>query len=205
MALFGVTLPDTARLRLDAGAPELRLEELALDRGARAGPSGAPARPQRRGGGLRDRRSRKRRGAHLRPQRGARLRRWRSSGGGWTAAWRLRRAVGLPADRGDEAFRLVNDEGDGLPGLTADVYGAYLVISVPGKGLLPLGRLLARGGAGRVGRERGLPLERGGGEGAGQRSPGPLGQGGVRRREPPAKLVVRELGRALRGAPAGAR
>ena len=28
MPLFGVNLPDTARLRLDAGAPELRLEEL---------------------------------------------------------------------------------------------------------------------------------------------------------------------------------
>src|SRR6185436_16706310 len=32
MALLGIALPDTARLRLDAGAPELRLEELALER-----------------------------------------------------------------------------------------------------------------------------------------------------------------------------
>ena len=30
MALHGITLPETARLRLDSGAPELRLEELAL-------------------------------------------------------------------------------------------------------------------------------------------------------------------------------
>ena len=42
----------------------------------------------------------------------------------------------------DEAFRLVNAEGDGLPGFTADVYGAFVVISVPARGLLPLGRLL---------------------------------------------------------------
>ena len=30
MALFGINLPETARLRLDSGAPELRVEELAL-------------------------------------------------------------------------------------------------------------------------------------------------------------------------------
>ncbi len=99
----------------------------------------------------------------------------------------LRRAVGLPGP-GDEAYRLVNNEGDGLPGLTADVYGPYVVVSVPGKGLLPVGRLLAEAalaeqvGKGAVVKVRGKdPQDRSAKEEI-------VGD------EPPAKLVVHELG-----------
>ena len=39
----------------------------------------------------------------------------------------LRRRLGLP-DAATDAFRLINSEGDGLPGLTVDVYGDALVV-----------------------------------------------------------------------------
>lgn len=57
------------------------------------------------------------------------------------AAARLRRGLGLVD--GVSAYRLVNAEGDGLPGLVADVYGAFAVVSAASRGLLPYARLLA--------------------------------------------------------------
>ena len=141
MALFGITLPETARLRLVAGAPELRLPELETDRDIE------PGRPVR----LLDRTSEVVASGIADPENGVvRIfargevrafdldffrQRVRASLG-------LRRAAGLVAP--GEAYRLVNAEGDGLPGLTADVYGSFLVTCVPARGLLPLGRLLCQ-------------------------------------------------------------
>ena len=51
-------------------------------------------------------------------------------------AWKLRREVG-PASREDtQIFRLINAEGDGLPGLIADYYDGALVIQMHSLGML---------------------------------------------------------------------
>jgi 23S rRNA (cytosine1962-C5)-methyltransferase len=187
MPLFGVNLPDTARLRLDAGAPELRVEELQLGKELEPG---RPVRLLDRGAGvvacgIAD------------PENGMLRIFSRSEVKAFDLEFfrrrverslALRRAVGLPGP-GDEAFRLVNNEGDELPGLTADAYGPYVVVSVPGKGLLPVGRLLAEaavaagpGWRGAVVKVRGKdPQDRSAKEEF-------VGE------EPPAKLVVHELG-----------
>jgi 23S rRNA (cytosine1962-C5)-methyltransferase len=57
------------------------------------------------------------------------------------AALALRRALGLVD--GVSSYRLVNGEGDGLPGLWVDIYGSFAVLSAASSGLLPLARLLA--------------------------------------------------------------
>jgi 23S rRNA (cytosine1962-C5)-methyltransferase len=44
------------------------------------------------------------------------------------SAWRLRRALGLIDSTETDAFRLVNGEGDGLPGLIVDLYGEVAVL-----------------------------------------------------------------------------
>jgi 23S rRNA (cytosine1962-C5)-methyltransferase len=104
------------------------------------------------------------------------------------AAWGLRRALGL-AD-GVSAYRLVNGEGDGLPGLWTDVYGPYAVISVASGGLLPLARLLADAVLAAGGDEvRGTVIK--------VRSKDPQDRSlkdEVVGERPPAKLVVHELG-----------
>jgi 23S rRNA (cytosine1962-C5)-methyltransferase len=58
------------------------------------------------------------------------------------AAFATRRTLGL-AD-GESAYRLVNGEGDGLSGLSADVYGPYAVVTALSRGLLGHARLLAQ-------------------------------------------------------------
>lgn len=50
------------------------------------------------------------------------------------AALRLRQSVGLPAADTD-CYRLVNAEGDGLPGLVVDVYGPAIVVQFTGNAL----------------------------------------------------------------------
>src|SRR5204862_6312087 len=57
------------------------------------------------------------------------------------AALALRRTLGLVD--GVSAYRLINGEGDGLPGLWVDVYGSFAVLSTASGGLVPLARLLA--------------------------------------------------------------
>jgi len=54
----------------------------------------------------------------------------------------LRQTLGLTG-RGDCAYRLVNAEGDGLSGLSLDVYGAFGVVSALSRGLSGHARLLA--------------------------------------------------------------
>jgi 23S rRNA (cytosine1962-C5)-methyltransferase len=194
MALLGIALPDTARLRLDAGAPELRLEELALERELEPG---RPVRLIDRGAGVVA-------AGVADPENGV-LRVWaRQDTRGFDAAFfrgRLeqainrRRAAGVIAAKAapDEAYRLVNEGGDGLPGLTADVYGAFLVICVPGKGLLPFGRLLGEAALALAEREQ-LPFR---GVVVKVRGKDPQDRSAkeeVIGEAPPAKLVVKELG-----------
>lgn len=50
------------------------------------------------------------------------------------AALNLRKRLGLPAADTD-AYRLVNAEGDGLPGLVVDVYGSSVVLQITSKGM----------------------------------------------------------------------
>jgi 23S rRNA (cytosine1962-C5)-methyltransferase len=144
MALHGITLPETAKLRLDAGAPELRIDELALPRDLE------PGRPIR----LIDRNAEVVACGVADPENGLVRIFVRHEVRGFDAEFfrqrlstslALRQAVGLGAagtQGSEEAWRLINGEGDGLPGLTADVYGTFLVVSVPSRGLLPLGRVL---------------------------------------------------------------
>jgi 23S rRNA (cytosine1962-C5)-methyltransferase len=118
-------------------------------------------------------------------------------------ALELRRALGLAARAGasegtaaplaaaqrSTAYRLLNAEGDGLPGFAADVYGDFVVLYAYSRGLLAPGRVLARAlldAAGPCGvvlkvRSRSGPR------------PGKVRQE-VIGAEPPAKLVVEELG-----------
>jgi 23S rRNA (cytosine1962-C5)-methyltransferase len=60
---------------------------------------------------------------------------------------RLERALALRArfglDRKRTVHRLLNGAGDGLPGITADVYGEHAVLYAYSRGLFPLGRSVA--------------------------------------------------------------
>jgi 23S rRNA (cytosine1962-C5)-methyltransferase len=52
----------------------------------------------------------------------------------------LRRALGFTSE---SAYRLINAEGDELPGFSVDRFGEYAVICAPSRPLLPFARLLA--------------------------------------------------------------
>jgi 23S rRNA (cytosine1962-C5)-methyltransferase len=58
----------------------------------------------------------------------------------WTDAFRrahaLRTALGLTASPATNAYRLVNGEGDGLPGLIVDVYGSAAIIQCHSAGMV---------------------------------------------------------------------
>jgi len=101
----------------------------------------------------------------------------------------LRRMLGL-CD-GDSAYRLVNAEGDGLPGFSVDVFGAHAVVSAPSRALLPYARLLAEAtltGAGDAGLRGAVIKVRS--KDAQDRSNKDLVVG----EKPPEKYVVKELG-----------
>jgi len=105
----------------------------------------------------------------------------------------LRRTLGL-AD-GESAYRLVNGEGDGLSGLSADIYGAYAVVTALSRGLLGHARLLAQAALHAL-PEAGLPLRgavlkarlKGTGNTPERAKDNVVGEA------PPDKLVVRERG-----------
>jgi 23S rRNA (cytosine1962-C5)-methyltransferase len=105
----------------------------------------------------------------------------------------LRRTLGL-AD-GESAYRLVNGEGDGLSGLTVDVYGAYAVVTALSRGLLGHARLLAQVALQAL-PEAGLPLRgavlkarlKGTGNTPERAKDDVVGEA------PPEKLIVREAG-----------
>lgn len=105
----------------------------------------------------------------------------------------LRRTLGL-AD-GESAYRLFNGEGDGLGGLTADVYGPYAVVQALSRGLVGHARLLAQAALALL-PEAGLPLRgavlktrlKGSGNTPERAKDDVIGEA------PPDKLIVRELG-----------
>lgn len=104
-----------------------------------------------------------------------------------------RRTLGL-AD-GESAYRLFNGEGDGLSGLTVDVYGAYAVVTGLSRGLVGHARSLAQAALKSL-PEVGLPLRgavlktrlKGTGNTPERAKDDVIGE------EPPEKLIVRELG-----------
>ena len=137
---FGVTLPDGAGARLAAGAPVLPLDGLTGASGCEPGrqvrlldPSG-----QAVASGIAD------------PENGVihvlALEAVRAFDAGFfdrrvARALGLRRLLGL-AD-GESSYRLLNGEGDGLPGFSVDRFGEYAVVCAPSRPLLPFARLLA--------------------------------------------------------------
>ena len=104
-----------------------------------------------------------------------------------------RRRLGL-AD-GESAYRLINAEGDGLSGLTADVYGPFAVVTALSRGLSNHARALATAVL-AVLPENDLPLRgvvlkvrlKAQGSSPERAKDQVLGE------EPPAKLIVRENG-----------
>ncbi len=142
MAFFGVQAPDVARARLSAGAPVLTLGELAN------APGLEPGRPLR----LLDTKGECLASGVADPENGVvrifARREVRGFDDGFfraqaETALALRRVASLEPD-GRSSFRLFNAEGDGLSGLTTDLYGRFLVISVPSRGLVVYGRQLAQ-------------------------------------------------------------
>jgi 23S rRNA (cytosine1962-C5)-methyltransferase len=187
-SFHGVQLDDGAKALIDAGAPELRLDRLVEARGLEPG---RPLRLIDRGAGVVAT-------AVADPENGlVRIfarQELRALDAAFfarrvEAALALRRAAGLTPGAG-EAFRLVNAEGDGLSGLTVDLYGPFAVVSVPGRGLLPLGRLLGEAvlAAGPLGLRGGVIKVRGKDPQDRSAKDEAIGEA------PPDKAVVHELG-----------
>jgi 23S rRNA (cytosine1962-C5)-methyltransferase len=185
VAAKGITLPPATLERLATGTPSLTLAELGDVEGLE------PGRPLR----LLDRHQEvvatavadpENGVAHLFARHGVRALDQAFLRGRLEPALALRRALGLVD--GVSSYRLVNAEGDNLPGLWVDVFGAYAVLSAASAGLLPLARLLgeavleAAGVRGVVIKVRGKdPQDR-------------SVRDEVLGERPPAKLVVHELG-----------
>ncbi len=140
-SFFGVTLPDGAADRLRAGAPVLPLAGLATAGGCEPGrhvrlldPRGAAV-----ASGIAD------------PENGVIQVLSPESVRGFDArffgerverALALRRWLGL--EPGEACYRLVNGEGDGLPGFSVDRFGVHAVVCAPSRALLPFARILAQ-------------------------------------------------------------
>ena len=69
----------------------------------------------------------------------------------------LRRMLGLVD--GEACYRLVNAEGDGLPGFSVDRFGVHAVVCAPSRPLLPFARLLAQAVLAEAGDLRGAVIK----------------------------------------------
>jgi 23S rRNA (cytosine1962-C5)-methyltransferase len=140
-SFFGVTLTDGADTRLRAGAPVVGLDAL-------PGASGCePGRQVR----LLDARGKLVATGLADPENGVihvlSLETVRGFDAKFFAervarALALRRRLGLASE--ESSYRLVNAEGDGLPGFSVDRFGEYAVVCAPSRPLLPYARLLAQ-------------------------------------------------------------
>ena len=138
-SFFGVALPDGVEARLRAGTPVLSLEGLSAASGCEPGRSvklldqhGALV-----ACGIADPENGVIQVMSLETVRGFDAQFFRER---LARALVLRRMLGL-AD-GESSYRLVNAEGDGLPGFSVDRFGAFAVVCAPSRPLLPFARLL---------------------------------------------------------------
>ena len=140
-SFFGLTLPDGAEVRLRAGVPVLPLDGLPGSSGCEPGRQVKllDAHGDLVACGIAD------------PENGVIQILSLETVHGFDAkffAERLARAVGLRRALGfvgtESAYRLVNAEGDELPGFSVDLFGEYAVVCAPSRPLLPFARLLAQ-------------------------------------------------------------
>jgi 23S rRNA (cytosine1962-C5)-methyltransferase len=116
---------------------------------------------------------------------------WTALGDAWLDA-RIDAALGWRSAAGyvgpEATFRLVHGAGDALPGLTADVYGAFAVVSALTPGLVTLAKALARRLVAR-GLAQGVVVKHRGRGAAARQEDVVVDVAGV---APPERLVVRE-------------
>jgi 23S rRNA (cytosine1962-C5)-methyltransferase len=140
-SFFGLTLPDGAEVRLRAGAPILPLDGLPGAGGCEPGRQVKllDAHGDQVACGIADPENGVIQILSLEPVHGFDAKFF---------ADRLTRAVGLRRALGfagvESSYRLVNAEGDELPGFSVDRFGEYAVICAPSRPLLPFARLLAQ-------------------------------------------------------------
>ena len=139
-SFFGLTLPDGVEARLRAGAPVLPLDGLP---GAQACEPGRQIKLVDRHGdlvacGIADPENGVIQILSLEPVAGFDSRFFAER---LTRSLGLRRALGYTGV--ESAYRLVNAEGDELPGFSVDRFGDYAVVCAPSRPLLPYARLLA--------------------------------------------------------------
>jgi 23S rRNA (cytosine1962-C5)-methyltransferase len=139
-SFFGVTLPDGVEARLRAGAPVLPLDGLSAASGCEAGR--AVKLLDQHGAlvacGIADPENGVIQVMSLEAVRGFDAQFFRDR---LARALVVRRLVGLVD--GESSYRLLNAEGDGLPGFSVDRFGADAVVCAPSRPLLPFARLLA--------------------------------------------------------------
>ena len=138
-SFFGVTLPDGVEAKLRAGAPVVALEGLAAASGCEPG---RQVRLLDQHGdlvacGIADPENGVIQVLSLESVRGFDA---KFFGERLARSLNLRRLLGL--SEGESCYRLLNAEGDGLPGFSVDKFGEYAVVCAPSRPLLPFARLL---------------------------------------------------------------
>jgi len=138
-SFFGLTLPDGVDLRLRAGAPVLPLDGLPGASGCEPGRQVKLVDPHGDlvACGIADPENGVIQVMALEAVRGFDAKFFAER---LTRSLALRRALGFTAE---SAYRLVNAEGDELPGFSVDRFGEYAVVCAPSRPLLPYARLLA--------------------------------------------------------------
>lgn len=140
-SFFGVTLPDGAETRLRSGAPVVPLEGLPQASACEAGRHVKlmDARGAQVACGIADPENGVIQVLSLEPVQAFDAKFFSER---FRQAVALRRTLGLVPD--ESSFRLLNAEGDGLPGFSVDKFGDFAVVCAPSRPLLPFARLLAQ-------------------------------------------------------------
>jgi 23S rRNA (cytosine1962-C5)-methyltransferase len=139
-SFFGVTLPEGAEARLRDGAPIVPLEGLAQASACEPGRHVKlmDARGQQVACGIADPDNGAIQILSLEPVHAFDAKFFARA---YQRSRDLRRTLGLT--EAESCYRLVNAEGDGLPGFSVDKFGDYAVVCAPSRPLLPFARLLA--------------------------------------------------------------